>query len=743
MNTTLSEQSISTAPDNPNLRWPEPLRNEPVIDPFPTRILKWIIPGIIGLVMLFAIYGLLYQAANRQIIFLAENEDLAAVRANYRNEQNENKQKVLAYSVPQPQEWNIAGQASILPVPRWSPNGSYLAATIKDNGQIRAAIFPSDLSMPIILTKESQGWTAVPGNGWSYRSRYLAVLTYDNERLHVNVYDTRQRNYLSEPQIIDTRVGLHWSPHQDELIFTTYTNEMTAPSLRIVDSNGNLSNFAPEDNQLMHTDGVWSPNGQQIAYIASNNYTDTQDVLWGSLWIADREGQNPQQIISDGYVLAPFWSPRGDYLYFTRFTRDARFELYRIATNGSVSKEEYVGPGTDAVVLFPFHRNLFVQWSPNNKQMLFLGHGQATPDNYLSTKINESNNSQVSQKLPVKFSSQWSPNGRQFAGTVIDGDAVVIFVYDAKTGQRFNYTAEDSDMLVFPADGWSPDNKYVALLRHDGTNTKMAVLDPSVSDPNERSIGTAGFYLNVKAGFNWHPNNTQLIATSLEEGITTSLKTYDVRANSVGDFEPEDGQLLHADGVWSPNGRRVAYVARDTLTDTLDLDFLTGSLWIADSNAHSAQQLVADGLNFAPIWSADNRHILFTRFMTETETFELYQVDVTNHNVERLGLSTSEFADFPFDRQTLLKWSPDGRYWSLPGARINMPLILYYATTDITNVSMFPEQCNTTRPFTASWTPTNRAVLLACPSGPMFLHWIGRVRNNIEFTDGTYPSWQP
>lgn len=729
MNTTLSEQSISMAPDNP--KWTEPLRDKPSIDPFPIRLLwKWLIPGIIGLTILLVIYGSLYWAANRQIVFLATNGTLVTMHADLTDRQD------LAYRAPF-QEWDISRQPSILPAPDWSPNGRYLASTVVIRDQERVAIFPSDMRTPRIITIDEQS-TAVPGNGWSYSGRYLAVVTLGSEQSFVAVYDTRQQNYLSEPQLIDIRTGLNWSSQRDELLFTTYADEMAAPALHVVDADSNSYSFVPEDNQLMHADGVWSPNGQQIAYIASNTYTDTQDILWGNLWVANRDGQNPRLIAVGDNAFSPFWSPRGDYLYFTRFTRDARFELYRLATTGSAPREEYVGPSTDAVVLFPFHRNLLAQWSPNNKQMLFLGHGQATPGNYLSSKVNESIGAQISQMLPVKLISQWSPSGHEFAGTVVDGDATVVFVFDVATDQGLNYRAEGSDMLVFPANGWSPDSKYIALLRYDGTNTKLAVLDPS-----EGVLGTAEFDLNVKAGFSWNPNSTQLIATSLEEGITTSLKIYDVSANTVGDFEPEDGKLLHADGVWSPDGRWVVYIARDTLTDTLALDFLAGSLWIADSNGRSAQQIVKDGFNFAPIWSMDQQQIFFTRFMTETRAFDLYQVNMANRNVERLGLSTPEFAEFPFDRQTLLDWSPDGRHWLLPGTRVATQFILYSATADNTAVSKFPEQCNTAIPFTARWAPTNRGVLLACPSGDMFMRWSDQTRANTEFPRGVYPSWQP
>ncbi len=63
MNTTISDQDMTY-----DGQWPEPLRDEPKIVPFPTNaLLRWFIPGIIGFILLSVILSILSQEASKKI----------------------------------------------------------------------------------------------------------------------------------------------------------------------------------------------------------------------------------------------------------------------------------------------------------------------------------------------------------------------------------------------------------------------------------------------------------------------------------------------------------------------------------------------------------------------------------------------------------------------------------------------------------------------------------------------------
>ncbi|HUM69220.1 MAG TPA: WD40 repeat domain-containing protein, partial [Chloroflexota bacterium] len=622
----------------------------------------------------------------------------------------------------------------------WSPDGRYLAATL-DNGR-QIALFPGSLLTPTMVTApEDLGLDslAAVSDGWSTDGRYLAIIGQNETEQQLLVYDVQAGQFLPNPPPIDSRAGLDWSPREELLLFTGFEADSETPTLQIMDVGGNITPFQPADNHPVRAEGVWSPDGKQIAYIATNTYTHTQDALAGSLWIAAADGSNPQQRLAAEEAIAPFWDARGEYLYFTRFLKESgRFELQRLDARNTDTVIEIIGPGTENVILYPFDRNTLYQWSPDGRQLLFQGVGQLTPPAYLPLQLSADAKDQLQSVLPVKGIGLWSPDGRRFAGTYAQDGRVRVWAQ--KSDGDSSSTPDSTDLFAMPADGWSPDGNYAALLRFNGADAQLSVLDV-----DSLNIYNGGFTLDLNAGISWHPQNDQVMVTAVDKGITTSLQIFDVADNSRHHFAPQDNQLFHADGVWSPDGRQVAYIARDTLTETTGLTFHTGSLWIANTADQSARPLVTDGLNFAPLWDAAGNRLLFTRYLTETDTYDLYQVNLTSGIVERSGLSSPEFAQFPFDRQLLLRWSPDGRRWLLPGVDLAAPQLLYRA--DQNNVvTPFPSepaaQCRSTAPYAVRWAPTNRAVLIACPPQPMSLHWLDS-DTVTPYGRGEFPTWQP
>jgi hypothetical protein len=261
-------------------------------------------------------------------------------------------------------------------------------------------------------------------------------------------------------------------------------------------------------------------------------------------------------------------------------------------------------------------------------------------------------------------------------------------------------------------------------------------------DTVQASLANSTLTLDTRAGLSWYPSSNSVMFTTQEEGITPTLGIFNILENASRLFTPEDDQIVHADGAWSPDGEQVVYVAHETLTETLEMEFLAGPLWVSGSNGRDARQLVPDGLNFAPMWDLAHDRILFTRFVTETETFDLYQVDLAGEMVEHLGPSTSFLAQFPFDRQLFLRWSPEGIRWLLPGGEGALPFIFYQRDGNAA-VDYLATGCAAVEPFIARWAPTGRGVLVGCPTGGMFLHWTDRERDDKEYADGLHPSWQP
>jgi Tol biopolymer transport system component len=621
----------------------------------------------------------------------------------------------------------------VLGSPQWSPDGQHLITTIWQDGRIQPALFNHNLQTQFIPSSQLDVMVA-PADGWSATGQLLTLIESDGSQAWLTLFKAASGQAAPYDFTVDVRAGIDWHPTDDILLITGYTEDKPIPGLYVVYGVDSLHEFLPNDGQLVRADGVWSPDGLQVAYIAGKTYTDTQAALPGTLWVADSTGNNARELVGDPQALAPIWSPAGNYIYYTRFIGESgAFELFRVAIEGQ-TLPEYVGPGTETIVLYPFDRTLWRQWSPDGQQLLFLGNDQLPPVSYQAMRPQASN---ISQLMPLAGAYRWAPDGRQFAGTIVNDGQLRVALFRTPTSPAV-LTSESPDHIVLAGDGWSPDSSQLALVKEGDAQMNLAVLDVVQFD-----MGISQVPLDTRAGISWHPNRSQVMFTGLSEGVTPTLQLYNPVANTTDEFIPDDAQTIRADGVWRSDGQQVVYIAHDNITATVSADFLAGPLWLADHDGRNARVLVADGLNLAPIWDDAHNHLLFTRFITETNTFDLYRINLETDIVVHIASNSSIFVELPMDRQLFLRWSPDGRHWRLPGGDTRTPLMVYTADVNNMTVSPLPTQCNTTDPFVARWAPTNRAILVACPSGTMYLHWADQQRANTSFPIGLYPAWQP
>ncbi|MCC6927871.1 MAG: S9 family peptidase [Gemmatimonadaceae bacterium] len=100
------------------------------------------------------------------------------------------------------------------------------------------------------------------------------------------------------------------SPDGAHLLYTVRVTDVEAnrrvPSTWMVTLAGGATRRWPNDS-LQVTEARWSPDGNQVAYIAQ-----------GQLWIADADGSAPRQLTTlNGGASGPVWSPAGDHIAFT------------------------------------------------------------------------------------------------------------------------------------------------------------------------------------------------------------------------------------------------------------------------------------------------------------------------------------------------------------------------------------------------------------------------------------------
>ena len=232
-----------------------------------------------------------------------------------------------------------------------------------------------------------------------------------------------------------------------------------------------------------------------------------------------------------------------------------------------------------------------------------------------------------------------------------------------------------------------------------------------------------------------------LLLTSRSEQVTPTLVIASTDGKTSA-YAPGDGLGMRADGAWSPDGKRVAYVAPDPKRGA-NATPLAGSIWIAQPQGEGVFGRVDDGLNLAPIWTPKGEYIFVTRYLTATDTYELQRMKADGSALTRIGPGTPAMASLPYDRRMFLDWSPDRTRMFFVGADGQRRPTIYLANYDGSGAKPISTSCPTVDSITVHWAPTSRALLIACAGAPMRLHWVDAERPDTEYPVGVTPAWAP
>jgi dipeptidyl aminopeptidase/acylaminoacyl peptidase len=209
-------------------------------------------------------------------------------------------------------------------------------------------------------------------------------------------------------------------------------------------------------------DPVWSPNGQQIAFV---RWQEPRGV-----WVIDSDGSGEWRAFDWGEARWPSWSPDGDEILFSRqqggrtesvercfwkwcftFPPDAHWKIGIVRLHDGYFYE----PPASNYARAP-------DWSPDGKQIVFADeHGLRiqTLDREVFYLITHD----VRDTSPV-----WSPDGTRVAFTRRQHDHWEVYVVDAdgRNLKRLTHTPKKSNGEVghSASPAWSPDGQHIAFL---------------------------------------------------------------------------------------------------------------------------------------------------------------------------------------------------------------------------------------------------------------------------------------
>lgn len=435
----------------------------------------------------------------------------------------------------------------------------------------------------------------------------------------------------------------------------------------------------------------------------------------GQLYTVDKAGGTARRLTSGpGYNSFPRFSPDGATLAFTG-QYDGNTEVYtmpadggtpkRLTTTATLSRDDIsdrMGPN-----------NLVMAWQ-NTKPLVVFRSRMKSFNSFIGSLFTVGNDAEIPRQLPVPRGGfvSFSPDDSKMAYNRVfrefrtwkhyrGGMADDIWIYDFKTGQTENLTnnpAQDicpmwgpEDKIYFLSDRDGRMNLFATDIDTRGTKQLTFFKDFDIKFP---SIGKDAIVFE-QAGYVWHfslaDQEAKIVPINVKEDFSSgrdALVDADKHLESVdpspdgkrfavvarGDIfsvPAKDGtprnltntpSAHERDATWSPDGKSIAYLSDATGEN---------ELYVRSQDGKGEPQQItqnADTYYFTPVWSPDNKKLLWSDRLNRLRYVDLATKAVTEVDHAKV----IEIRDYD--------WSPDSQWitWSRQEETV-MPKVYLYS----------------------------------------------------------------
>jgi TolB protein len=287
-------------------------------------------------------------------------------------------------------------------------------------------------------------------------------------------------------------------------------------------------------------------------------------------------------------------------------------------------------------------------WSPDGRKLAFVSQRDGNAEIYVMSADGSEQQNLTRQPASDSHPS-WSPNGRKLAFVSRRDGNSEIYVMNADGSGLRNLTrtpSADRD----PA--WSPDGRAIAFVQE---------CMPRPGDPRWRCGAT---YLRV---VNADGSGLRRLTTHRGHALTPSWSAdgktiryggYLVYADGSGSKKLHEVRIwtnrnIALDGVWSPDGQRIAAVSVAHSPIDAQNNRTKLGLWVTNADGSNARRVAAKATEGDPAWSPDGRRIAFRGLGIGPVNSDLYVVNADGSGLRRLTRNAAKLRWFA--------WSPDGR----------------------------------------------------------------------------------
>lgn len=317
-----------------------------------------------------------------------------------------------------------------------------------------------------------------------------------------------------------------WLPSGTEFIFENTSNmggHFPFSHIMLRDLNYGLDGRLTQSTRVGEflSTGTWSPNGQQIAYFAS-------DGRYSDVYIMDTLGHNQRRLTSNhfGFDGLLSWSPDSQYLLFSATIDDIPYSLVVNATIGQI----YILP----------QLNRSAMWSPDSQMIVYQANTEDGTSHLYGLTINCLTHEQSCQfhelellRTQVTYSNlAWSPDGQTLVFTQPDQGKTKIIVATFHCRELVDTCIENYRVvgiaIVWSMIVWSPDSQRLAFIGED----KLNIIRVSNGEIQSYAIPTI-----TPIFLNWSPDGRYIAYSESFNNIELAVSLLDT-------FDGQNRQLI-------------------------------------------------------------------------------------------------------------------------------------------------------------------------------------------------------